>query len=71
MNHSDSFGYGTALLLLPGHAAIGVKGGDNIDGAYYEKDGNRYYYIETTGRGWSVGEIPDEYRGEKAYVRVF
>lgn len=70
---SEPFNYGTALLILPGaeHAALGVKGGDNIDGYYYENDGTRYYYIETTGRGWSVGEIPDEFRNEQAYVRVF
>lgn len=68
---SDSFGYGTALIFLPGHAALGVKGGDNIDGYYYEKNGTNYYYIETTGRGWDVGEIPDEYRNEEAYVREF
>lgn len=67
---SEPFQYGTALLLLPGHAALGVKGSDDIEGSYYEKDGERYYYIETTGRGWNVGEIPDEYRNEQAYVRV-
>jgi hypothetical protein len=67
---SESFGYGTALILPPGHAALGVKGGDDLDGYYYEQDGTRYYYIETTGRGWDVGEIPDEYRGEEAYIRV-
>lgn len=68
---SESFYYDTALLLLPGHAALGVKGSDDIAGTYFEKGGTRYYYIETTGRGWNVGEIPDEYRNEKAYVRVF
>jgi len=68
---SESFNYGTALLLLPGHAALGVEGSDDIEGYYYEKDGTRYYYVETTGRGWDVGEIPDEYRNESGYVRVF
>jgi transglutaminase-like putative cysteine protease len=68
---SDSFSYGTALLLLPGHAALGVKGGDDLPGYYYEKDGTKYYYVETTGKGWDVGGIPDEYRNEEAYVRVF
>lgn len=66
---SEPFGYGTALILPPGHAALGVKGSDDIEGAYYEHEGTRYYYIETTGRGWNVGEIPDEYRGEEAYVK--
>jgi hypothetical protein len=66
---SEPFGYGTALILPPGHAALGVKGSDDLEGVYYEHEGTRYYYIETTGRGWNVGEIPDEYRGEEAYVQ--
>jgi len=65
---SEPFGYGTALLLPPKHAAIGVKGGNDIDGYYYEYEGTHYYYIEPTGRGWDVGEVPDEYRGEKATI---
>jgi hypothetical protein len=36
---SDSFNYGTALIFPPGHVAVGVKGGDNIDGYYFEKNG--------------------------------
>lgn len=67
---SEPFGYGTALLILPGHMAIGVKGGEDVSGSYFEQDGVRYYYVETTGRGWSVGEIPDEYQDESAYVYV-
>ena len=65
---SEPFGYGTALLLPPKHAAIGVKGGNDISGYYYEYEGTRYYYIESTGRGWNVGEIPDEYRGKEATI---
>lgn len=67
---SDAFGYGVALLLLPGHMALGVKGGEDLAGSYYEENGTRYFYVETTGRGWRVGEIPEEYQGESAYVMV-
>ncbi|QLG28172.1 hypothetical protein HUG10_11700 [Halorarum halophilum] len=67
---ADSFGYGTALFLLPGHMAVDVKGGEDIAGTYYEKHNVRYYYIETTGRGWRVGEIPEEYENESAYIYV-
>lgn len=67
---SNSFGYGTALIQPPNHMAVGVKGGDNLDGYYWEKDGTKYYYIETTGEGWGVGEIPEEYQNENAYVYV-
>ena len=64
---SDSFNYDTVLLLLPGHMAVGVYG-DDLPGTYYEYDGRRYYYVETTGRGWDVGEVPEEYATESAYV---
>lgn len=65
---SASFGYGTVLLLLPGHMAVGVKGADDLPGSYYEYGGSRYYYVETTGEGWNVGEIPAEYQEENARI---
>ena len=54
-------GYGVVLLLMPdaNHMAVGVAGEESIDGTYYEKDGTRYYYVETTGEGWNIGEMPD------------
>ena len=54
-------GYGVALIELPGHMAVGVKGGENIYGNYYEYEGTKYYYLETTNSGWDVGVIPDDY----------
>ncbi|WP_336361536.1 hypothetical protein [Haladaptatus sp. ZSTT2] len=59
-------GYGVKGLLLPGHMALGIKGSDDISGTYYNYNGDRYYYIETTGSGWGVGDMPDEYRSSKA-----
>jgi hypothetical protein len=32
-------------------------------GQYYPYEGKRYYYIETTGKNWKVGEIPSTYKG--------
>lgn len=61
----QEMGYDTVLILLPGHVGIGIRG-DDLTGTYYEMDGERYYYIETTGEGWRVGELPEEYRGETA-----
>ena len=61
-------GYGVALIELPGHMAVGVKGNENIYGNYYEYAGTKYYYLETTDSGWGVGEIPDEYIGAKALI---
>ncbi|RJX16706.1 MAG: hypothetical protein C4575_14835 [Desulforudis sp.] len=62
--------YGVVLILLPGdpgHMAVGVKG-ENLPGVYYEYQGTRYYYVETTGTGWSIGQIPKEYRNRKAQI---
>lgn len=62
--------YGVVLTLLPGnpgHMAVGVKG-ENLPGVYYEYQGHRYYYVETTGPGWSIGQIPKEYRDRKVQI---
>ena len=64
---SASFEYDAVLLLLPGHMAVGVYG-DDLPGTYYEYDARQYYYVETTGRGWDVGEVPDEYSAASASV---
>lgn len=56
-------GYDCVLLGLwntePAHMAVGARGDSSIDGTYYEDDGRRYYYVETTGEGWDIGEMPD------------
>ncbi len=57
----NSMGYGVILIELPGHCAIGVKGEGNIYGSYWEYAGEKYFYIETTGPDWAIGELPDEY----------
>lgn len=56
-------GYGVVLLYLPdtepAHMALGVKGDPSIPGTYYEFNGDPYYYVETTGTGWRIGEMPE------------
>jgi beta-lactamase superfamily II metal-dependent hydrolase len=61
-------GYGVVLIILPNHCAIGVKGGDNVYGTYYDFEGSKYYYMETTGEGWEIGDFPEEYEGVKASI---
>lgn len=61
-------GYGVVLLRLPGHVAVGVAGGEGVYGTYWEYEGRKYYYLETTGTGWGIGEIPEEYRTQSASV---
>ena len=57
----EALGYDTVLLALydANHMALGVAGSD-LSGSYYEFEGRRYYYVETTAPGWRVGEIPPE-----------
>lgn len=64
----QGLGYGSKLVVLPNkqHMALGVLGDESIDGTYYEENGNRYYYVETTSSGWRVGQIPDDMKGAKA-----
>ena len=61
-------GYGVALIELPGHMAVGVKGDDSIYGNYYEYEGENYFYLETTNSGWEIGKIPDEFLNAKAIL---
>jgi hypothetical protein len=58
--------YGVCLINPPGHVAVGVLGSETLPGTYYELDGKRYYYCETTGSGFEIGDCPDEYVNESA-----
>ena len=46
----------TVLILTPGHIALGVSG--NFTGTSVPHNGTKYYYCETTGTGWTVGDLP-------------
>lgn len=59
---ADPFNYDCILVGPPGHMAVGIYGED-LPGTYYRYDGRRYYYLETTGDGWDVGEIPSTHEG--------
>ena len=48
--------------------AVGVKGEDSIPGSYYEYEGSRYYYVETTSTGWDIGDVPDIMKDAPAKV---
>jgi hypothetical protein len=60
-------GYGAVYINPPEHYAVGVLG-DNLEGSYYTYNDKTYYYCETTGDGWEIGEIPSEFKDEKAYI---
>ncbi len=63
---ADPINIDAVLLILPAdtpeHMAAGVAGEGDISGYYYEYDGRNYYYCETTGEGWRLGDIPYAYR---------
>ncbi len=61
-------GYGTALIFFDDHCAVGLKGSETLPGSYYEVNGARYYYLETTAKGWDIGQLPEEYKDQKAIV---
>jgi len=52
--------YDVILINPPSHMAVGV----NIEGSgdYWTFEGTDYYYLETTGAGWLIGDCPEEYQ---------
>lgn len=61
-------GYDAVLLELPEHMAIGIKCNPKQKGKSFKYQGSSYYYLETTGRDWQIGEIPDEYMDQPVRV---
>ena len=61
-----SLGYRVILLNPPDHIAIGVAGKFGGGGVKYKNV--EYYFAETTGPGWKIGEVPDEY--DLSQVRI-
>ena len=59
-------GYDVMLALLPDHMALALNCGFECDGVYYEYEGCRYYYLEVTDLGWTIGQIPAPYRTSRA-----
>lgn len=64
---AEPFGYDMILIQPPGHMAAGIWTQDS-SGYYWEVDGRKYSYIETTGAGWGIGDLPSEYEGREAYT---
>jgi hypothetical protein len=58
-------GYDVLLVSPPGHMAVAVAC-SNCQGSYYARDGKRYFYVETTSNGWSIGNIPSQYKNREA-----
>jgi hypothetical protein len=46
---------------------VGVKC-SNCAGTSYEYNGDRYYYLETTGNNFQIGELPSKYANQKVQI---
>lgn len=60
-------GYGAVFISPTDHLAVGVLG-NGLSGTYWTYENRTYYYAETTGTGFKVGQLPDEFKGQSAYV---
>lgn len=67
----EQAGFDTVLLAFwdEQHMALGVAGEESISGSYYEYNGTRYYYLETTAPGWKVGQVPPRIKGASAEIQ--
>jgi hypothetical protein len=64
----SSLNYDAVLLYYSGeHMAIGVADTGNMYGTSYAHNGKKYYYVETTSTGRTIGEIPEKF-SRPAYV---
>ncbi len=63
-------GYDVALIFFEDlkHVIVGVGPGEGIFGTYYESYGTRYFFLETTGDGWKVGEKPTILDPEQIHI---
>jgi hypothetical protein len=60
-------GFNAVFINPPDHLAVGVLG-NNLGGTYWTYNNQDYYYCETTGEGFTVGQLPTQFDGVGAYV---
>jgi hypothetical protein len=63
-------GYGTVYINPPNHYAVGILG-NNLNGVswtYPQGSNKTYYYCETTGDGFKIGQLPDQFQGQNAFI---
>jgi hypothetical protein len=65
ISNSEFFNYGAALIIIDDHMGVGVSGNEGVGGVYFQVPSSpmRYYFCETTGRGYAIGEMPEDYEG--------
>ena len=65
-------GYDTAIVNFPEHIMCAIAGEFN-SGSYFTLCGSdtKYYYIETTGHGWNIGDLPEQFHNQEHSVFVY
>lgn len=63
-----AMGHKTAILDMPGHAALGIAAPPGSPGEYFTHSGVDYYYAETTAEGALIGFLPPD--TDAADIRV-
>jgi len=63
--------YDVVLVRLPAHIALGVLEEEKFAGTYYPYKDKHYFYLETTGEAGRIGMVPEEYKGQLAYIYDF
>jgi hypothetical protein len=62
--------YGTVYINPPNHYAVGILG-NNLRGTYWtypSNSSNTYYYCETTGNSFMIGQLPENFKGQTASI---
>jgi hypothetical protein len=59
--------YDAIFTSPPNHSAVGVWG-TNLHGYYWTYNGRTYYYCETTGNNFRIGDIPNAYKDSTAHL---
>ncbi len=52
-------GFNSVLISPKNHMGVGIASKEEIAGSVFPYNNNKYYYIETTSAGWSIGDYPD------------
>jgi transglutaminase-like putative cysteine protease len=61
-------GFIVVLVEPPGHLGVGVALASAGGSAAFEYNGRPYAYVETTGAGWAMGDVPPQYEGDEVEV---
>ena len=63
----EEMGIDVALLSPPKHMGIGIAC-NGCSGTYYTSHGSKFFYVETTAKGWEVGKVPEDLVGENVKI---